>query len=179
MTKKLITIKEFINKSIGEWKALRSTHTLAFQEYENTNSRILISYIKIDSFEVDNLLKKFDLNFKAEFAISINWRAESDWSDEEKINSDKNILIFSPGSSKDGLILRNKGYAEQINSYSTYKIDDNESLNLTTAYDNTTCEEKVSFLTDNVRTRYSIIKSKSNGSIIQTSHSTEIRKIFN
>ena len=49
MIKNLIKTREFINKSIGEWRSIRSTHTLAFQEYENTTSNILIDYLDIDA----------------------------------------------------------------------------------------------------------------------------------
>ena len=46
MTKNLTTINQFIDKSIGEWKSIRSTHTLAFQEFENSTSRIYIKHIE-------------------------------------------------------------------------------------------------------------------------------------
>ena len=46
MTKNLITIYQFINKSLGEWKSIRSTHTLAFQEFENSTSKIYIKNLK-------------------------------------------------------------------------------------------------------------------------------------
>ena len=46
MTKNLTIINQFIDKSIGEWKSIRSTHTLAFQEFENSTSKIYIKHIK-------------------------------------------------------------------------------------------------------------------------------------
>ena len=69
MQKNQITIKKFIDKSIGEWKSLRSTHTIAFQEFENTTSNIDISYQNLDSNETKNILKKIeviDINGKIE-----------------------------------------------------------------------------------------------------------------
>ena len=179
MTKNLITIKEFISRSIGEWKSLRSTHSLAFQEFENTHSKIKIAFVDLNNSEVCNLLNESKFKSNAEFAIIIKWISESDWSNELEINHDKNLFVFSPETTKSGIILRNKGYAEQISSYSTYSIDHNECLNLQTTYNCTTSEEKVWFLSNNVRSRYSIIRNKSSEGIIQTSHSTEIRKIAN
>ena len=61
MKKNLITIKEFIDKSIGEWKSIRSTHTLAFQEFENTNSSLIISYQNIESKEVLEIKNRFNI----------------------------------------------------------------------------------------------------------------------
>ena len=45
MKKNLTIINQFIDKSIGEWKSIRSTHTLAFQEFENSTSKIYIKHI--------------------------------------------------------------------------------------------------------------------------------------
>ena len=47
MTKNLTIINQFIDKSIGEWKSIRSSHTLAFQEFENSTSKIYIKHISI------------------------------------------------------------------------------------------------------------------------------------
>ena len=74
MKKNLITIKEFIDKSIGEWKSIRSTHTLAFQEFENTNSSLLISYQNIGSKEVLEIKNRINSSIKISFAIKITWK---------------------------------------------------------------------------------------------------------
>ena len=177
MRKSHITIKEFIDKSIGEWKSLRSTHTIAFQEFENTTSNIFISYLSLDSNEVKNLLKKFSFSINPKFAIKIIWQATSDWAIEDKSDPNETILIFSPKDINSGIILRNKGYAEIIHTYSNYFIDPQENLNIITEYNSIISEEKIWFISNHLRARYSLIKNKEFGSLIQTSHSSEIRKI--
>ena len=57
-------------------------------------------------------------------------------------------------------------------------IDGSNTFNIETEYNSTISEEKIWFLTENVRSRYSVIKNKINKGILQTSHATEIRKII-
>ena len=114
MKKNLITIKEFIDKSIGEWKSIRSTHTLAFQEFENTNSSLIISYQNIGSNEVLEIKNRFNSSMKISFAIKITWKSFSEWPTENKSHESNTILIFAPKDEFTGILIKDKGYAEQI-----------------------------------------------------------------
>ena len=178
MKKNLITIKEFIDKSIGEWKSIRSSHTLAFQEFENTNSSIIISYQNIESEEVLEIKNRFNCSMNISFAIKISWKSISEWTTENKSQESNTILIFVPKDEFTGILIKDKGYAEQIPSSSRYIIDESNTFNIKTEYNSTISEEKIWFLNENVRSRYSIIKNKINKGILQTSHATEIRKII-
>ena len=171
------TINSFIDKSIGSWKSIRSTHSLAFQEFENTNSNILISKIDIDNKEVKEILLDSNLDLFEPFAIKIKWKAKSDWTEESALKVDQATLIFSKNDSNSGHIIKNKGYAELVKSCSNYYLDQKGGLNITTEYNSTISFERINFLSENVRFRYSIIKSKLDSSILQTSHSSEIRKL--
>ena len=126
MTKNLITINQFIKKSLGEWKSIRSTHSLAFQEVENSTSKITIKDIEINNPKVLALLKKYDLKHTPSvIAISISWQAISDWEEEQKSQEDQTILLFLPRDKNTGIVLRNKGYTESVISSSEYLIDEN------------------------------------------------------
>ena len=178
LKKNLITIKEFIDKSIGEWKSIRSTHTLAFQEFENTNSTLKITYQDIESEDVLEIKNKLKFSKNISFAIKISWKSISEWSTENKSQESNTILIFVPKDAYTGTLIKDKGYAEQIPSSSRYIIDESNTFNIETEYNSTISEEKIWFLTENVRSRYSVIKNKINKGILQTSHATEIRKII-
>ena len=69
MTKNLTTINQFIDESIGEWKSIRSTHTLAFQEFENSTSKIYIKYIDSKNEKVIEIFKNYKVDLKG-FGIS-------------------------------------------------------------------------------------------------------------
>ena len=178
MKKNLITTKEFIDKSIGEWKSIRSTHTLAFQEFENTNSNLIISYQNIDSEEVLKIKNKFKFSQNISFAIKISWISNSEWASENKSTVSNAVLIFVPKDEYTGILIKDKGYAEQIPSSSRYYMDESKTLNIQSEYNATISEEKIWFISKNIRSRYSVIKNKINNGILQTSHATEIRKII-
>ena len=178
MTKNLITINQFIQQSLGEWKSIRSTHSLAFQEVENTTSKIVIKELEINNKNVVELLEKYNFISKPSvIALSISWRAISDWETNQKIEKDKTILLFLPKDKKKGIVLRNKGYTESAISSSEYLIDENENLNIKTIYSSTASEERICFLSKHIRSRYSVIRNQENNTVIQTSHTSEIRNM--
>jgi len=180
LTKNLTTIKHFVDKSIGEWKSIRSTHTLAFQEFENSISKIFIKNINSENKKVVEIVDKYNLSLNLEtVAISISWRAISDWEEEDINEEDETILIFLPKDKKSGIVLRNKGYTESFISSSNYFFDEQNNLHLETIYKSTVSEEKICFLSTHIRSRFSTLRNKENNSVIQTSHTSEIRNLAN
>ena len=127
MTKNLTIINQFIDKSIGEWKSIRSTHTLAFQEFENSTSKIHIKHINKKNKKVVEIFKNYKFSFNLEsIAISINWQAISDW-DDYISEGDETIMIFLPKDENSGIVLRNKGYTESFISSSNYFVDEQKN----------------------------------------------------
>ena len=177
MTKNLTTINQFIDKSIGEWKSIRSTHTLAFQEFENSTSKIFIKHINSKNKKVVEIFKNYKLSINLEnIAISIKWQAISDW-DDDIGEGDETILIFLPKDENSGIVLRNKGYTESVISSSNYFVDEQNNLHIKTVYKSTVSEEKISFLSTHIRSRFSTIRNQETQSVIQTSHTSEIRNL--
>ena len=178
MTKNPISIKKFIQNSIGEWKSLRSTHSLAFQEFENSTSKIVINFIGLNDPKVVALLEKYKLvSDPSIISVSISWQATSDWEEDKKYAKNQTILLFSPKDKNSGIVLRNKGYTESNISSSEYFMDENNNLNIKTLYNTTISEERISFLSTHIRSRFSIVRNFGSNSIIQTSHTSEIRNI--
>ena len=177
MTKNLTSIEQIIDKSIGEWKSLRSTHTLAFQEFENSTSKIYIKYINSKNKKFVEIFKNYKLSLNLEsIAISIKWQATSDWDDDVN-KGDETILIFLPKNENSGIVLRNKGYIESLISLCNYFIDKQNNLHIKTIYKSKVSEEKISFLSTHIRSRFSTIRNLENNSVIQTSHTSEIRNL--
>jgi len=178
LTKNLKTINQFIDKSIGEWKSIRSTHTLAFQEFENSTSKIYIQHINAKNKQVVEIFKSYKLSLNLEsIAISIKWQSISDWEDDDMSEEDETILIFLPKDKNSGIVLRNKGYTESFISSSNYFVDEQNNLYIKTFYKSTVSEERISFLSTHIRSRFSTIRNLENNSVIQTSHTSEIRNL--
>jgi phycoerythrin-associated linker protein len=151
---------------------------LAFQEVENTTSKIVIKELEINNRNVVELLEKYNSTSKVSIiALSISWEAISDWEMDKKIEEDKTILLFLPKDKNKGNVLRNKGYTESVISSSEYLIDENENLNIKTIYSSTVSEERICFLSNHIRSRYSVIRNHENNTVIQTSHTSEIRNM--
>ena len=178
MTKNPTTINQFIRKSIGEWKSIRSTHTLAFQEFENSTSKIYIKNINSKNKKVIEIFKNYKLSLNLDsIAISIKWQAFSDWEEDNMSEGDENILIFLPKDDNSGIVLRNKGYTESFISSSNYYVAEQNNLYIKTFYQSTISEERISFLSTHIRSRFSTIRNLENKSVIQTSHTSEIRNL--
>ena len=178
MAKNLTTINQFIDESIGEWKSIRSTHTLAFQEFENSTSKIYIKNINSKNKKVIEIIKNYKLSLNREsIAISIKWQAISDWEENNMSEGDETILIFLPKDDTSGIVLRNKGYTESFISSSNYFFDEQNNLYIKTIYKSKVSEERISFLSTHIRSRFSTIRNLENNSVIQTSHTSEIRKL--
>ena len=178
MTKNLTTINQFIDNSIGEWKSIRSTHTLAFQEFENSISKIYINHINSTNKKVVEVFKQYKLNLNHKgIAISIKWQTISDWEEDNINEENETILIFLPKDKNSGIVLRNKGYTESVISSSNYFVDKQNNLHIKTIYKSTVSEERISFLSTHVRSRFSTIRNLENNSVIQTSHTSEIRNL--
>ncbi len=178
MTKNLTTINQFIDESIGEWKSIRSTHTLAFQEFENSTSRIYIKHINSKNKKVIEIFKNYNLSLNLEsIAISIKWQTISDWEENDINKGVETILIFLPKDDNSGIVLRNKGYTESFISSSNYFVDEQNNLHIKTIYKTTVSEERISFLSTHIRSRFSTIRNLENNAIIQTSHTSEIRNL--
>ena len=178
MTKNLTIINQFIDKSIGEWKSIRSSHTLAFQEFENSISKIYIKYINSKNKKVVEIFKRFNFSLNLEsIAISIKWQAISDWEEDNISEGDETILIFLPKDESSGIVLRNKGYTEPVISSSNYFVDEENNLHIKTIYKSTVSEERICFLSTHIRSRFSTIRNQETKSVIQTSHTSEIRNL--
>jgi len=180
LTKNLTIISQFIDHSIGEWKSIRSTHTLAFQEFENSISKIHIKHINLKNKKVLGIFKQYNLSLNNEsIAISIKWQSISDWEEDNRSEGDETILIFIPKDENSGIVLRNKGYTESVISSSNYFVDEQNNLNIKTNYKSTVSEERICFLSTHIRSRFSTIRNQENNSVIQTSHTSEIRNLAN
>ena len=76
-------IEDFFLKSVGEWNSMRSSHSLAFQEFEEIRSTIKIVPIKNNESKVIKLLKDYSKNNnEVKTAFLMSWKAKSEWDDE-------------------------------------------------------------------------------------------------
>ncbi len=175
-------IEEFLKQSEGEWISMRSAHSLAFKQFENIESNIQIKILtkedkKIKSFLQENNYKNNDI-FSA---FEMSWEGISTWNNENNPMelSGNSILIVIKKKQNTGLIIRSVGYTEKIQAISNYSFISDGTIILSTTYNETIAEERIWFISKNVRCRSSVIKSLNKEAILQTSFASEIRKSNN
>ena len=173
-------IEEFFLNSVGEWKSMRSGHSLAFQEFEEIRSEIKITPTPTNDSRVIKLLKDNSITTnEANKVFLISWEAKSDWGEEsQKENSSgESILVPLEVSKTEGKIVRSVGYTEAIQVVSLYKILADGTLIIYSEYSHICTEERIWFISKNVRSRSSVTRAIDSLAILQTSYSSEIRSV--
>ena len=174
-------IEEFVNKSAGQWSSMRSGHSLAFKQFEEIVSDIRINLLSKNDTRIQKYLAI--VGYSQEKIISpfeIAWTGQSNWEDNSEIQKQvtgHSLLIPIKHSINSGIILRSKGYAEDIQAITEYRISSDETIIFSSTYQQTIAEERIWFVHQNVRCRSSVIRSKGKGAILQTSFASEVRKV--
>ena len=173
-------IEEFFLNSVGEWKSMRSGHSLAFQEFEEIRSEIKITPTPTNDSRVIKLLKDNSITLnEIKYAFLICWEAKSSWGEEnQKGNScGQSILIPVKMSKTEGKIVRSVGYTEAIQVISSYKILEDGTLIIYSDYNHISTEERIWFISNNLRSRSSVTRAIDSLAILQTSYASEVRFI--
>ncbi len=90
-------IEQFVAQSIGEWRTMRSSHSLAFKQFEEVISTIKITAIEIESKEVRDLANIYlhdSLDIRCPFEIT--WEAESNWEDDHNLGNNAGSCVLVP-----------------------------------------------------------------------------------
>ncbi len=177
-----MNIEEFFLKSVGEWNSMRSGHSLAFQEFEEIRSKIKIAPSKSNDSRVTKFLKDNLINANIiNKTFLINWEAKSEWGEENKKekSSGESILVPIEISKTEGKIIRSVGYTQAIKVVSLYKILDDGTLIIYSDYNHICTEERIWFISNNLRSRSSVTRAIDSLAILQTSYASEIRAIKN
>ncbi|MBC8422206.1 MAG: phycobiliprotein lyase [Synechococcus sp.] len=174
-------IEQFVAQTEGEWRSMRSAHSLAFQQFEDVLSEISVEkIIETNSDLLMVLEQEGDLSvsdIKSPFLMK--WAAESDWEPEDPndVANGQCIIVPIPNNQHSGVLLRSIGYAESIAARSEYNFLDDGTFVLRTKYDQSIAEERIWFISENVRCRSSVLKTSEGSGILQTSFSSEVRRL--
>ena len=175
-------IEQFVAQTEGEWRSMRSAHSLAFQQFEDVLSEISVEKISHTHSDLQAILKQEgDLSvsdIKSPFLMK--WSAESDWEPEDPndVANGQCIIVPIPNNEQSGILLRSVGYAESIAARSEYNFLDDGTFVLKTKYDQSIAEERIWFVSENVRCRSSVLKTSEGSGILQTSFSSEVRRLI-
>ena len=182
-TQACMTIEQFVAQSSGKWRSMRSGHSLAFQQFEEVLSEVTIEAISKDDSAVKQLLESSLANKHNLETISspfkMEWCAESDWEPEDpsEVSSGSCIIVPLVKDISSGTLIRSIGYAEAEAAISEYNFSDDGTFTLTTNYEQSIAEEKIWFVSENVRCRSSVLRTSAGSGVLQTSFASEVRRI--
>ena len=182
-TQACMTIEQFVAQSSGKWRSMRSGHSLAFQQFEEVLSEVTIEAISKDDSAVKQLLESSLANKHNLETISspfkMEWCAESDWEPEDPsvVSSGSCIIIPLVKDISSGTLIRSVGYAEAEAAISEYNFSNDGTFTLTTNYEQSIAEEKIWFVSENVRCRSSVLRTSAGSGVLQTSFASEVRRI--
>ncbi|MCP9809491.1 phycobiliprotein lyase [Cyanobium sp. HWJ4-Hawea] len=173
-------IEKFVSRSEGCWKSMRSAHSLAFRQFEDVLSEIKIECLAVDDAIVTEYLEKVSIDSSSIVSpFKMSWEADSDWEPEDpsEVSSGSCILIPIPDTDTTGILLRSVGYAEAESATSSYLFLEDDTFILNTTYGQSVAEERIWFISENVRCRSSVLRTSSGAGVLQTSFASEIRRI--
>lgn len=176
-----MSIEQFVAQSEGNWRSMRSGHSLAFQQFEDVLSEISIHLIEQSHQDVQDVINSSSLTTPAKIVspFKMEWNAESDWEpdDPSEVSSGSCIIVPVEIDERSGRLIRSKGYAESEFVESHYSFLDDGTFVLTTPYEQSIAEERIWFVSENVRCRSSILKTSEGSGILQASFASEVRKL--
>ena len=178
-----MTIEQFVAQSTGRWRSMRSGHSLAFQQFEEVLSEVTIEEISREDSAVKELLESSLANQYNLDTISspfkMEWCAESDWEpdDPSEVSSGSCIIVPFAKDISSGTLIRSVGYVEAEAAISEYKFSNDGTFTLTTNYEQSIAEEKIWFVSENVRCRSSVLKTSAGSGVLQTSFASEVRRL--
>ena len=182
-TQPRMTIEQFVAQSSGKWRSMRSGHSLAFQQFEEVLSEVTIEEIDKENTAVKQLIESSIIANQDEHLVTspfrMEWCAESDWEPEDpsEVSSGSCIIVPLTKDNYSGKLIRSVGYAESEAAISEYHFLDDGTFTLTTQYEQSIAEERIWFVSENVRCRSSVLRTSAGSGILQTSFASEVRRI--
>ena len=182
-TQPRMTIEQFVAQSSGKWRSMRSGHSLAFQQFEEVLSEVTIEEIDKENTAVKQLLESSIITNQDDHLVTspfrMEWCAESDWEPEDpsEVSSGSCIIVPLTQDNCSGKLIRSVGYAESEAAISEYHFLDDGTFTLTTQYEQSIAEERIWFVSENVRCRSSVLRTSAGSGILQTSFASEVRRI--
>ncbi|MGA1303669.1 MAG: phycobiliprotein lyase [Cyanobium sp.] len=155
----------FFQLSCGRWRSRRSSHHLLHRRAEPGGS-----YIEVVELAADDplLLGIASLHGQDPAGLvggcRVRWNGVMAWDQEGASHEGESVfgLIPTDGLGREGLLLRDRGYAETAPVAGHFRMDREDSLVLSTDYETMSSVERFTFAGPDVRIRVSTVEGLSN-----------------
>jgi hypothetical protein len=155
----------FFRLSCGRWRSQRSSHHLLHRRAEAGGS--FIEVVELEA--ADPRLEAIAVLHGQDPAglvggCRVRWSGSMAWDKAGEAHEGESVfgLIPTDGHGRQGLLLRDRGYAETAPVAGHFAMDDRDGLLLTTSYETMNSLERFSFAGPDVRLRTSTVEGLSN-----------------
>lgn len=165
MSQSIADAISFFRLSCGRWRSQRSSHHLLHRRAEAGGS--FIQVVELEASD-PRLIAVAELHGQDPAALvggcRVTWNASMAWDQAGEAHEGESVfgLIPSDGRGREGLLLRDRGYAETAPVAGHFAMDARDGLLLTTSYETMHSLERFSFAGPNVRLRTSTVEGLSN-----------------
>jgi hypothetical protein len=155
----------FFQLSCGRWRSQRSVHHLLHRRAEAGGSLIVVKELEaIDS----RLVELAQLHGQDPAGLVggcwVRWSASMAWDKAGEDHTGESVIGLIPTDERgrEGILLRDLGYAEKAPASSRFCMDEHDGLLLSTDYETMSVWERFAFQGPNVRVRSSTVEGLSN-----------------
>jgi hypothetical protein len=152
---------EFFQLSSGVWRSQRTTHHLAFKRAETGESEIRVEALANTHPKIIEICELHQVDpARAIGGAFVCWQGSMGWDKEEENHEGSTTFSLIPDADnpRQGILLRERGYAEIVPVAGHYHMDDEDGLVLTTEYETMSSVERFWFASPSLRMRSSTVK---------------------
>lgn len=155
----------FFQLSCGRWRSQRSVHHLLHRRAEAGGSLIVVDELAASD---SRLVELAELHGQDPAGLVggcwVRWSASMAWDKAGEDHTGESVigLIPTDDRGREGILLRDLGYAEKAPASSRFCMDEHDGLLLSTEYETMSVWERFAFQGPNVRVRSSTVEGLSN-----------------
>ncbi len=152
---------KFFQNSSGKWRSQRTTHHLAFRRAEIGNSEIYVEALESNNPKIIEICQMHDVDPSlAVGGAFVSWDGSMSWDKNDENHTGNTIFALVPeeNNPREGILLRERGYAEIVPIAGRYYLDGDDALVLITEYDTMSTIERFWFINPNLRLRTSTVQ---------------------
>ncbi|MEB3318755.1 MAG: phycobiliprotein lyase [Cyanobacteriota bacterium] len=159
------TALRFFQRSCGRWRSRRSSHHLLHRRAEPGGSWIEVVELPAEDPRLQAIAALHGQDPASLVGgCQVRWSGSMAWDQEGQSHEGESVfgLIPTDGVGREGLLLRDRGYAETSPVAGRFRMEGGEALVLSTDYETMTSVERFSFAGPDVRIRMSTVEGLSN-----------------
>lgn len=151
-------IKAFFEKSCGKWFSQRTSQHLNYSQSEWGKSDVYIDLLEPDHATIQQVCEQHGVNpDQALCGMQVKWEGFFG-ADPSKQMGLTTLVAIASETPNQGTLLRHTSKPQPLLSTAAYVLDDQEILNLASTHNGMETEERLWFVSDNLRLRTSIVK---------------------